>query len=379
MRGPVKKILLLIVLWSGFGFALNQYLEQHPKESSSSSAFDASSSALAPIAQNEETTENPQTVLSDESELKTESETGTSAELPIESPQQSSVSEQSSTAVENKPSQLSAAESNSFLSLGPETLDIVRNTPEIRWENNWEAIVDQLAYNMSIKPELTLEIIGYFDASEPIADPNLGIQRSVRVKNKLVAAGLNSERISCRGDLQRLFNASSPMPSLVIRVSEPLEERSGTKQTESQITEQSNLPNQNNINRNSQQNNSVPERANPILPKFNSVVYQPTFSDQGIMVDTNLMNLIPGIRQWLALDTKNYLEVWGHTDHVGHDQDNYRLALKWAGQARTFFIEKGIDPNRIKAFSAGEQQPLYTNNNLRGRQRNRRIELIFKF
>ena len=37
------------------------------------------------------------------------------------------------------------------------------------------------------------------------------------------------------------------------------------------------------------------------------------------------------------------------------------------------------DPDKIKALSAGEQQPLYTNSSLRGREKNRRIELIFKF
>jgi hypothetical protein len=30
MQGPVKKVILLILLWSGFGFALSEYLEQSP-------------------------------------------------------------------------------------------------------------------------------------------------------------------------------------------------------------------------------------------------------------------------------------------------------------------------------------------------------------
>ena len=30
MSGTVKKLLLLLLLWSGFGFALNEYLEQKP-------------------------------------------------------------------------------------------------------------------------------------------------------------------------------------------------------------------------------------------------------------------------------------------------------------------------------------------------------------
>ena len=359
MKGPLKKFLILLLLWSGFGFALNQYLEQKPVNTLTADSLNELNTDEAPAIDQTLITQGNNTV--------------------TESIQKSS---ENSEALNNGSSEDSAVETVSLeplpgettpevkkfepLVLGLDALDIVRNTPEVIWKKNWKDLSEQLNYNMRINPDLTLEIIGHYDPSEPIADPNLGVQRSVIVKNELVAAGLNPDRIKCRGDLQRLFDKNSSIPPIVIKPSMLLaegldDEPTIPKEETSSVTVQENSP------------------KNPNLPKYNSIVYHPSFSDQGIIVNSDLNELTQGISQWLALDPQNYLELWGHTDHVGHDQDNYRLALKWAQQLRRFFISQGIDPNRLKAFSAGEQQPLYTNSNSRGRLKNRRVELIFKY
>lgn len=398
MRGPVKKFLLLLLLWSGFGFALNQYLEHKPEQSLASekksslsldnksiiTSDNQSSVVSANNALIESEIEEEPLNLRDDIELKStqnQNDNLSTGDLSDELAQGYFISD------ENTDSSADFAAKRE-MTLGTEVLAIVRNAPEIVFQSEWEKIVNQLAQNMRIKPNLTLEIIGDFDPSEPIADPNLGIQRSVRVKNELVAAGLNPDRIKCRGNLQRLFDPESTTPPIVIKASESLlgvsevEESLSASVSDTRSKENAEDA-KDKINQDSQnfedEPDDLPLRNNPNLPKFKSVVYAPTFSDQGIVVDTDLVNLIPGVRQWLDLDSKNYIEIWGHTDHVGHEQDNYRLALKWARQARSFLISKGINPNRIQALSAGEQQPLYTNSNLRGRQKNRRLELIFKF
>ncbi|MGB0146547.1 MAG: OmpA family protein [Flavobacteriaceae bacterium] len=64
---------------------------------------------------------------------------------------------------------------------------------------------------------------------------------------------------------------------------------------------------------------------------------------------------------------------------VDVEQDNYRLALKWAGQVGAYFTANGLSANRLEIKSLGEEQPLFTNKTMRGRQKNRRVELIFKY
>ena len=364
MSGLIKKFLLLSLLWSGFGFALNEYLD--------TTSMAANPNETSPIVtqsseSNASTMEFKNTAVTAQN-----SAVQTNTDLS-ESPADGLVEDEQDPDIEpDTPPEILM--DNRPLVLGADVISIVPNTPEVVWQSDWQALVDQLTYNMNINPDLTLEIIGRFDPSEPIADPNLGIQRSVRVKNKLVATGINADRISCRAELQRLFTDNTPPAGLLIRPSSALLPTSSVVDDRNEIQKQ-----------------DAPERekpvslvkteykTNPNLPRYNSIVYQPTFSDQGVVVDNKLIDLIPEIKQWLALDAKHYIDIVGHTDHVGHDQDNYRLALKWAQQVRRFFISEGLASGRMRARSAGEQQPLYTNSNSRGREKNRRVELIFKF
>ncbi len=397
MSGPVKKLLLLLLLWSGFGFALNEYLEQKPldalpvKDNASLNSSENRSQSEVNEIQIVTSSENVAIENFDEEPVKNEGESFSNDLTDVNSDSEMEIDSQT-----NESSQ--AISSQFVLNLNNAVLNITPNTSELIWQSDWPKLVDQLSFNMRGNPNLTLEIIGHFDPSEPIAEPNLGIQRSVRVKNKLVAIGLNPDRINCRGNLQRLFDKNNMVSPIIIRLSEPLSEliessknlkiieaQSQNKESSSELEKTQSISEQ---NKNLEQDSKLaPEkvqvqsgvRSNPNLPKYNSLVYQPTFSDQGIVTDKSLLNLIPSAQQWLDLDKRNYIEIWGHTDHVGHDQDNYRLALKWANQTRSFLIANGINSERIKALSAGEQQPLYTNSNSRGREKNRRIELIFKF
>ena len=66
------------------------------------------------------------------------------------------------------------------------------------------------------KPDLKLTIVGYFDATEPIAEPNLGLQRSVQIKNKLTQAGLSGDRINCTSEIQRLFQGADDRSGIVL-------------------------------------------------------------------------------------------------------------------------------------------------------------------
>jgi outer membrane protein OmpA-like peptidoglycan-associated protein len=397
MSGPVKKLLLLLLLWSGFGFALNEYLEQKPSDN-----LPVKDSTALISTENRTQSEVNERQIADSSEnvaLKNFEEAPIKNEIETISSDQTDENSASEMEIISQTNETPQAMSSQFvLNLDSAVLDITPNTSELIWQSNWSELVDQLSFNMRVNPNLTLEIIGHFDPSEPIAEPNLGIQRSVRVKNKLVATGLNPDRINCRGNLQRLFDKNNKVPPIIIRLSEPLSEQNESihnqevnkaqsqNKESSSASEKSQTTSEQNINlepdpqlgpEKVQVQSGV--RANPNFPKYNSVVYQPTFSDQGIVIDKSFLNLVPSVQQWLDLDKRNYIEIWGHTDHVGHDQDNYRLALKWANQTRSFLISKGINSERIKALSAGEQQPLYTNSNSRGREKNRRIELIFKF
>jgi len=66
----------------------------------------------------------------------------------------------------------------------------------------------------------------------------------------------------------------------------------------------------------------------------------------------------------------------GHTDSIGHDNYNLALSEKRAKSVHKYFVEKGIDPVKIKTVGYGESRPLTSNSTKKGRRRNRRVEFI---
>ncbi len=76
-------------------------------------------------------------------------------------------------------------------------------------------------------------------------------------------------------------------------------------------------------------------------------------------------------------DTLN-LEIQGHTDNIGTDENNQILSEKRAKIIADYLIKKGIPENRIQVKGMGESSPIESNDSANGRAKNRRVELIFK-
>jgi outer membrane protein OmpA-like peptidoglycan-associated protein/tetratricopeptide (TPR) repeat protein len=70
------------------------------------------------------------------------------------------------------------------------------------------------------------------------------------------------------------------------------------------------------------------------------------------------------------------LQIQGHTDNVGAEQDNLSLSEARATAVIQYLISKGIAPARLTAKGFGETQPIDTNDTPKGRANNRRTEFI---
>lgn len=77
-----------------------------------------------------------------------------------------------------------------------------------------------------------------------------------------------------------------------------------------------------------------------------------------------------------------HISVEGHTDAVGSEAFNQELSEQRAEQVASALISEGIDPQRITSKGFGERYPIAPNNtpegldNPRGRQENRRVEVV---
>jgi len=69
--------------------------------------------------------------------------------------------------------------------------------------------------------------------------------------------------------------------------------------------------------------------------------------------------------------------VEGHTDNMGDDDFNLDLSRERAYSVHTALVARGVDSTRITTRNLGESSPVADNNTAEGRQKNRRVEVIF--
>ncbi len=69
------------------------------------------------------------------------------------------------------------------------------------------------------------------------------------------------------------------------------------------------------------------------------------------------------------------LEVGGHTDAVGKDEDNLVLSERRAKAVYDYLVLRGVDPDRLTYRGYGETRPIATNDTPEGRAQNRRTTL----
>ena len=70
------------------------------------------------------------------------------------------------------------------------------------------------------------------------------------------------------------------------------------------------------------------------------------------------------------------IQINGHTDNVGSDQDNLTLSDNRAKAVYNYLIDTGIEAERLKYKGYGETQSIDTNETPLGRQKNRRTEFV---
>jgi outer membrane protein OmpA-like peptidoglycan-associated protein len=69
------------------------------------------------------------------------------------------------------------------------------------------------------------------------------------------------------------------------------------------------------------------------------------------------------------------VEISGHTDNTGTPEYNQELSEQRAQRVVDYLLDKGIEPERLKAAGYGETRPVSGNDTEEGRAMNRRTEL----
>lgn len=77
----------------------------------------------------------------------------------------------------------------------------------------------------------------------------------------------------------------------------------------------------------------------------------------------------------LSLRPDIMIEIQGHTDSGGTDEDNMELSKNRANEVKSYLVKNGVDANRVKTTYFGESKPIASNDTESGRQMNRRVRI----
>ena len=70
------------------------------------------------------------------------------------------------------------------------------------------------------------------------------------------------------------------------------------------------------------------------------------------------------------------VEIQGHTDSVGTENNNLRLSEIRANAVRAFLMSQGIDDSRLSVIGKGESEPVASNKTEEGKALNRRVVIL---
>ena len=100
------------------------------------------------------------------------------------------------------------------------------------------------------------------------------------------------------------------------------------------------------------------------------------FESGKAVIAPDAMPLLENIAEEMKKKRFLKLEIRGHTDDVGSEEDNLKLSNDRANAVMNKLIELGIDKERLRAVGFGESRPLVENNSEENRRRNRRTEFV---
>jgi outer membrane protein OmpA-like peptidoglycan-associated protein len=102
-----------------------------------------------------------------------------------------------------------------------------------------------------------------------------------------------------------------------------------------------------------------------------------------VLFDTGRAELNPGastkldqLAQFLTEHPDRRVEIDGFTDSTGSPGFNEELSQRRAEAVKAALVLRGVDSSRINAEGFGSANPVASNNNVAGRQLNRRVEVV---
>ena len=96
------------------------------------------------------------------------------------------------------------------------------------------------------------------------------------------------------------------------------------------------------------------------------------FATNSFTLSSNSKSIIDLFVEFLIENPTIKVEIQGHTDDIGNDEDNHILSERRAQAVYQYVLEKKIEQKRLSYKGFGESMPIATNTTEEGRAKNRR-------
>ncbi|MEZ5045935.1 MAG: OmpA family protein [Chitinophagaceae bacterium] len=124
--------------------------------------------------------------------------------------------------------------------------------------------------------------------------------------------------------------------------------------------------------------NDVPEAEVTIIEDSIKVLFPKNilYQSKGIFPSDNYQEPLGKLSSVLKKYNKTDILITGHTDDKGDDKKNKTLSLHRANAIKAILEDNGIPAYRLETWGMGENAPLYPNDTVENREKNRRVEFV---
>ncbi|MBL7992512.1 MAG: OmpA family protein [Candidatus Kapabacteria bacterium] len=113
-----------------------------------------------------------------------------------------------------------------------------------------------------------------------------------------------------------------------------------------------------------------------LSPGKKIIITDATFKQGSAVIEDSQRSAFARLAEFLKKRERLNIEIGGHADNIGSEQQNVALSLGRAEAVREFLVMSGIASSRIRTRGYGSQLPIASNNDESGRTKNRRVEII---
>jgi outer membrane protein OmpA-like peptidoglycan-associated protein len=113
-------------------------------------------------------------------------------------------------------------------------------------------------------------------------------------------------------------------------------------------------------------------------PKADSLIVlnEVQFAVNSYKLRPQLYPTLDSIASFLQKNPSTKIEISGHTDSTGKEEQNLKLSENRADAVAEYIVDKGIATSRVSFNGYGSSRPIATNDTEQGRRRNRRVEIL---